>query len=133
MVRFIASGQALDPAEVQSLVWDETHVIARITEESKLAGLDPYPIIETVRCETAGTFDPSIQSYARYKRDNERWGVKAGERELSFGLAQIHLPDNPEVTVEEATDPEFAIQFIVNGFKSGQRGRWTCYRNLFEV
>ena len=32
-----------------------------------------------------------------------------GERELSFGIAQIHLPSHPDVTMEQALDEEFSI------------------------
>jgi hypothetical protein len=32
-----------------------------------------------------------------------------GNRELSFGIAQIHLPSHPDVTMEQALDEEFSI------------------------
>jgi hypothetical protein len=66
-------------------------------------------ILETIRCETMGTFDPSLQSTHRYKRDNAKWGVKAGEQERSFGLAQIHLPSWPDITIDQAKDTRFAL------------------------
>lgn len=38
--------------------------------------------------------------------------VKNGIREDSWGIAQIHLPSHPNVTKEQALDPEFAIKFM---------------------
>jgi len=46
----------------------------------------------------------------------------------SWGLSQIHLPAHPEVSKEEATDPEFAIRFMGEAFKNGKQGMWSCYR-----
>ncbi len=84
-----------------------------------------------ISCETAGTFDPLIQSRVRYKYDNAKWGVKAGEQEKSFGLAAIHLPDHPEVSKEQAVDASFAIDFLAKNLKVGKGSMWTCYRTHF--
>lgn len=41
--------------------------------------------------ESGGTFSMG-QSNLRYPKDRPDWGVKAGDRELSFCFAQIHSP-----------------------------------------
>lgn len=79
-----------------------------------------------VDCETGHTFDPKQQSFATYKRDRPEYGVKKGDRELSFGLAQIHLPANPTITRAQAEDPDFALQFLAKGLNAGEYWRWSC-------
>lgn len=46
----------------------------------------------------------------------------------SFGLSQIHLPDHPNVSKEQATDPHFAIEFMAKNLKNGRGKMWTGYR-----
>lgn len=73
------------------------------------------------------TGSTTIQSYSRYTRDHPEWGVKKGDRELSFGLSQIHLPSHPEVTYEQAIDPVFAINFLAKNLSKKKCGIWmTC-------
>ncbi len=72
--------------------------------------------------ETAGTWDPKIQSLCPNKKD--------GGRELSFGLVQIHLPDHPEVTLEQATDAQFSVDFLIQALKEGRGNQWTSYRSI---
>ena len=84
-------------------------------------GADQEEMYKTVKCETAGTFSTDIQSGYRYKN---------GKQEQSFGLAQIHLPDHPHVSKDEAKDPDFALNFMAEKFAAGQKHLWSCYRNL---
>lgn len=112
-------------------VWDKQAIFEAIETYSKKYGVSAHVMAVVVSCETAGTFNPNIQSQARYKRNNPRWGVLAGDQEKSFGLAQIHLPDNKDVTLSEATDPEFALEFLARNLAAGRGGMWTCYRIHF--
>jgi len=59
-----------------------------------------------------------------YKKDN-RWGLTG--REQSFGLAQIHLPDWPSVTQEQARDVDFALDFMASNLSEG-KNIWSCKR-----
>lgn len=52
-------------------------------------------------------------------------------REDSWGCAQIHLPDHPTVTREQALDPTFAVSFAAKHFASGDMWMWTEYRKLY--
>jgi soluble lytic murein transglycosylase-like protein len=71
-----------------------------------------------VRCESGfnpnakGDFSTTTQSYN------------------SYGLSQIHLPSHPEISKEEATDIEFALNFLASNLKVGNGKLWTCYKNL---
>lgn len=53
---------------------------------------------------------------------NPRAVGKLGER----GLVQIYPLAHPDVTLAQAYDPDFAIQFIVKGFKEGHASWWSC-------
>lgn len=78
-------------------------------------------MLSIVTCETAGTFDPSIQSYVKAKGPNGR--------EDSWGLSQIHLPSWPKITREQAQDPHFALNFLAEKLSKGQAYLWSCYNN----
>jgi hypothetical protein len=79
-----------------------------------------------VSCESNNIVD--VQSKHRYKKDNPKWGVKAGDQELSFGLAQIHLPSWNGITHEQAIDPHFALNFLAEKLSEGKGNLWTCYK-----
>ena len=85
------------------------------------------PLMEQIiTCES--NWNTTLQSRHRYTKDRPREGVKKGERELSFGLVQIHLPAHPNITKEQATDPEFAIDFLAKNIAKGKASMWTCYK-----
>ena len=71
---------------------------------------------KVVKCETAGTFDPTIKS--------------GHPGEESYGLAQINLPSWPKITKAQAIDPDFALNFLAEKLSQGKGRLWTCYRML---
>lgn len=85
--------------------------------------VSPTLMFKIMNCENTARI-PTLQSGLRYTVDHPEWGVKAGDRELSYGLVQIHLPSHPTVTYEQATDPEFSIEFLAKGLVSGVK--WSC-------
>ena len=108
---------AQKPADVEGLIrW---HAAAH--------GVDPDVMVAVARCESS--LIPGRQSDHTYRAGN-RWGFPAGTRERSFGLAQIHLPDHPDVTEAQAKDPDFAADFMARGFAAGNARWWTCARTL---
>lgn len=94
--------------------------VAYAVKKAVEANLMPTEVKKVIECETSGTWDPKIQSGHK--------NVKDGGRELSFGLAQIHLPDHPDVTLEEATDPYFAMDFLISEWEEGRAWQWTCWK-----
>lgn len=54
-----------------------------------------------------------------------------GDHGKSFGIAQIHLPSHPYVSVAQAQDPIFATEFMAKEFARGNAKIWTCYRIHF--
>lgn len=57
---------------------------------------------------------------------------KSGIREDSWGLVQIHLPSHSHITREEATDPEFSIEFMAIEFSKGRQSKWSCYKKIYN-
>lgn len=100
-------------------------LVLKYAEEYKVSA----PLVrELITLENAGKWDAKLQSKCRYKVDHPEWGVKAGEYEKSFGLAQIHLPSHPKITYEQATDADFSIKFIASEISQGRGWQWSCYR-----
>jgi len=83
-----------------------------------------------VRCETAGTYDPSIASKHRYLAGNVPRGYSVGDYEQSYGLAQIHLPAHTHVSKEQATNPLYAADFLARNLAVGRASMWTCSKQL---
>lgn len=75
----------------------------------------------TLKCESAG-----------WQNEQSQVPHAAGPNGLedSWGVAQIHLPDHPGVTREEALDPAFAVPWAAQIFKEGDARLFTCYNNL---
>lgn len=60
------------------------------------------------------------------------WDIHAvGDHGHSIGLAQINLPSHPEITKEQAENPEFAIAWMADEWSAGHQRLWTCYRDLY--
>lgn len=72
-----------------------------------------------VKCES--NYRPDVQSF--HPDPNSPNG-----REESYGLVQIHLPSHPSVSLEQATDIEFALDFLASNVKNGKQRMWTCGR-----
>lgn len=54
-----------------------------------------------------------------------------GDKGKSFGIAQIHIPSHPKVSIEQAKDPVFSAEFTAKEFSRGNAKIWTCYRILY--
>lgn len=48
--------------------------------------------------------------------------------EDSWGLVQINLKAHSDISVEQATDPEFAVQFLARHLNQGKSKMWSCAR-----
>ncbi len=92
--------------------WTRERIQQEVQEQAALYNVPYNDMWETILCESGAS--TTIQS--RYIR-------KDGTQEQSFGLAQIHLPDHPTVSKEQAIDPEFAINFMA---KNWHKVRWYC-------
>jgi len=79
-----------------------------------------------IRCENR-TLIYNQQSNLLYSRDHPEWGTHKGDREQSYGLAQIHLPSHPEISYEEAINPDYAVKYIASQLSKGKGKQWSCY------
>lgn len=81
--------------------------------EAKVEGVNADHLVATLRCEShfkAGAI---------------------GDHGKSYGLAQIHLPDHPKVTREQALDGYWAIDFTIQAFLDGDANLWSCWRKFY--
>lgn len=69
------------------------------------------------------------------KRSDGSWDVTGqsneylhGVREDSWGGWQIHLPDHPDISKQEAQDFEWATNWAAEEWVAGRAHEWTCYR-----
>jgi len=77
--------------------------------------------LSVIDCETAGTWRQDIQSghYQSYGQ------------ELSFGVAQIHLPSHPTITKEQAINPLFSLNWMAEQWSQGNQWMWSCYNQKY--
>lgn len=78
------------------------NLIKYLFEYTEGTDVDPEIVARTIYCESMWYNIPS-----GYINDE-------GIQEDSHGLAQIHLPSHPDISIEQAYDPYFAIRFIVD-------------------
>lgn len=95
--------------------WTPERIAKEVDTVSEKYGVSAKLMSDIIACESQGS--TTIQSYQK-----QPYG-----REKSFGLAQIHLPAHPNVTKEEATDPQFAIDFLGKNLKQNPN-MWSCYK-----
>lgn len=100
---------------------DEYTIRSMIKAQAKKYPVNEEEVFKTLKCENRG-FEPEKQSDVI---------DKYGKREDSWGLAQIHLPSHPNITKEQAQDPNFSIEFIVKNFSKGNKEIWSCYKKIY--
>jgi len=77
------------------------------------AGVNATAIKKVINCETGGTWNPAIQSNYYLH----------GVREESYGLSQINLPSHPNISKAQATNPKFALDYIIKNYG---KDSWSC-------
>lgn len=108
--------------ETREKTWTPRDVEVLAENTARLHGISVYTFVETMKRESAGFTVIDGQSYIPANGPNGR--------EDSWGVAQIHLPSHPEITREQAQDPEWALEWAANEFKNGRASKWTEYRHL---
>lgn len=93
--------------------WTKERIDQEIEKKAAEYGKSAARLKKIVKCESG--YDTDVQSQHMLSYGQEK----------SFGLAQIHLPDHPSVSYEEAIDPAFAIDFLA---KNVDRVKWSCDR-----
>jgi len=87
-------------------------MVAYATEKALQASVSPVVVLSVIKCESA-------------------WNIRAlGVIGLFRGLVQLYEDYQPSISISQAYDPRFAIDFLVSELKEGRGYQWTCARKL---
>lgn len=100
-------------------VLSQSEVMSLINKYSSEYNVNADHLFQTIKCESH--FDSTIQSGY----------FKNGVQEQSFGLSQINLLANPDVTLAQADNPDFSVRFMAQKFSQGFASHWSCWNELF--
>lgn len=120
-------------AEVQEVVVEPEEVLVEVVytkedikriakEKAAKYGVSFEQMDTTIRCESG------------YKHDIQSHHILSYGRELSFGVAQWHIPSKNRdahgniITKEMALDPNIALDAMAYHFSIGNAKIWTCWR-----
>jgi hypothetical protein len=109
----IGTSLAESPITKKIWVWTPSEY-AKVLRRYDISEKDIETILRVLECES------NFQNIQSECLDEN------GNRELSFGIAQIHLPSHPDVTMEQALDEEFSINWTAKKWIKGFR-TWSCY------
>ncbi len=114
----ILNAVTIDPVSISNtygMVYTKEQIGGLVSDYVDIYGGNKEAILATIECES------------HYK--NVQSNIYSnGIREDSWGLVQIHLPSNNDITKDQALDPSFSVRFIVKEFSIGHENRWSCYR-----
>ena len=111
----------MEPEPEQPNVYNREYAVSLAKKYGELHGVSSALLMRVMDCEVGGNYhNPEVQSKHMWK----------GERERSFGYVQIHQDSHPHITYEQATDPEFAVNFLAENISKGKGNMWTCFRKL---
>lgn len=113
-----------EPQEVlieTKIEWTKDRIRQEVDKKAKKYNISADEMWGTMSCESGAS--TTIQSFykKKYKSSVKLHGDHT--REQSFGLSQIHLPDHPDVTYEQAIDPEFSIEYMAKNWRTET---WYC-------
>lgn len=97
-----------------------------VSEMAQKYGVSSDLMIAIIDCENRNWIADK-QSEHHYKKDRPKQGLVTGQREQSFGLVQIHLPDHPSISYEQATNPTYSIEFLARELSFNRGRQWSCY------
>jgi len=126
-VKISYSSEQVDNNYVAQLEWTREQLEDLVQQKALEYNVSAEVMKRIINCESGWNYE--IQSRHKYTAGqisrNPHWGV-VGEYEKSFGLVQIHIPAH-NVTIEQATDPIFAVDFLADNLAKGNANWWTCY------
>ena len=60
-----------------------------------------------------------------------RWVATSTSPTGDFGVVQINKRFHPEVTMEQAFDPAWSIEWMIKHWANGRYSMWVCYTILY--
>lgn len=121
VVAFMLPDIALASSTPQIIAPDSSSTIEALVRTTKATYGLTDDFYNTLKCESDGW--QNVQSYIPH-------AAGPNGREDSWGVVQIHLPDHPEVTKEEALDPKWAVEWAAKQFAAGDAKIFSCYTLL---
>jgi len=124
---WVAEAQEVEPRVIligtttEEIVWSKERIKEEVKTQAEKHNVPFGEMWETILCESGAS--TTIQSHHKYAFTDVKKGIYKGEREKSFGIAQIHLPDHTTVTKEQALDPLYSITFMAENWN---KVRWYC-------
>lgn len=109
---------AEDVVPKELMVYTKNDLIQLTYKYAEIYNVNPKTMLNIINCENT-EWDIDLQS---------RIINKKGIREESYGLSQIHLPSHPDISKEQATDPDFALEFMAKNISKGKISMWSCAR-----
>ena len=106
----VSRAYAWNPLDKESLRDYATYVASK-------EGLNVGVFLATLKCESDFY---NGQSYVKNS-------TGPNGRENSWGVAQIHLPSHPEISKEQALNPFWSINWMVDEWLKGNEWKWTCW------
>jgi len=100
------------PADTVSIS-STTPIEAYIALSATKHGVDAYQLLATLQCESG--LDPHA----------------INTKEGSFGIAQIHLVAHKDITIDQAFDWQWSVDWAAEQFSKGRQSMWTCYVKQF--
>lgn len=111
----------------EEVVYNKAYAYRLIDKYAKKYGVSAHIMKRVMDCETGGDYtNPAIQSRVRYSYSDPSRGIYKGQQERSYGFSQIHVPDW-NITKEQASNPEFAVEFMARKFAKDKHEYWSCY------
>lgn len=114
--------EAIEPiiaqrVEAQEAEPNSTSTVRTYVEQEALkVGVSPKLASSIVQCESG--FIPQQSQIL----------TKTGEKEDSWGIWQIHLPDHPTMNREKAMDVKISTAYSLELIKKGEAHLWSCYK-----
>lgn len=113
---------------VASSTFSSQDLINIATDAAKRYGLNTDRFIETFKCEIKKRKVDGVTVWD-YTAQSDHY--LNGVREDSWGMWQINLYWNPEVTKAQAQDPYWSTEWAAQMWSKGLASRWSCWRILY--
>ena len=84
------------------------------------------PTLQEIATEVAREYEIPTSTLFNLVYSESRWVSTSTSSTGDYGLVQINLKYNPDVTEEEALDPVFALHFAASRIKKGSEHLWTA-------
>lgn len=91
-----------------------------------LSGKYGYMVMANMIGTSYGVSIPSMKRIVGCESSWDAVATHVTKREMSYGLSQINRLAHPGVSVAQAEDPEFALDYLASGLSTNHASMWTC-------